>query len=404
MAIYSYKGLDRTGKEVKSTINSDSLASAKNKVKSMGIMLLEIKEQSTSSLKQSSSSFSFGAPISIQDLALMTRQFATLIKARIQIVEALSALMDQTDNPKMRVILSDVKQKVNEGSSLASALAGYPKVFNNVYINMVEAGEASGTLHIVLVRLADFTESQLKLKNRIKGAMIYPVIMIVVSMLMMGIIFAVVIPKITKVFINMKRELPFITKVSIFISDMVINYWLAFIVGGFIGFYMFNKYINTKDGRDKWDRFILKVPKIGMLTTKINVARFCSTLATLLSSGVPILAALKIVKNLVGNVHMQQAVAAAQENIAEGASMAVPLEKSGLFPSMVTHMIKLGEKSGEIEPMLEIIADNYEDQVEAELTGLTATLEPIMIVGMGFAVAFIVFSVVIPMMELNQMR
>lgn len=404
MAIYSYKGLDRTGKEVKSTINSDSLASAKSKIKSMGIMLIDIKEQSSASLKQTSSSLSFGSPISIQDLALMTRQFATLIKARIQIVEALTALMDQTDNQKMRLILSDVRQKVNEGSSLAASLSGYPKVFSNVYINMVEAGEASGTLHVVLVRLADFTESQLKLKNRIKGAMIYPVIMIVVSTLMMGIIFAVVIPKITKVFINMKRELPFITQVSIFISDLVRNYWWAFIIGAVFLYIFLNKYINTKKGRYNWDAFILHVPKLGTLATKINVARFCSTLATLLNSGVPILASLKIVKNLIGNVHMQAAVEAAQENIAEGASMAVPLEKSGLFPTMVTHMIKLGEKSGEIEPMLEIIAENYEDQVEAELTGLTATLEPIMIVGMGIAVAFIVFSVVVPMMELNSMR
>lgn len=404
MAIYTFKGLDRTGKEVKSTVNSDSLASAKHKIKSMGIMLLDIKEQSSASLKKSNASFSFGAPISIQDLSLMTRQFATLIKARIQIVEALTALMDQTDNPKMRVILSEVRQKVNEGSSLAAALSGYPKVFNNVYINMVEAGEASGTLHIVLVRLADFTEAQLKLKNRIKGAMIYPVIMIVVSGIMMGIIFAVVIPKITKIFINMKRELPLMTRISIFISDMVRNYWWAVILGIFAFWYFFKKYINTVDGRKRWDLFVLKVPKLGTLATKINVARFCSTLATLLTSGVPILASLKIVKNLIGNVHMQAAVQAAQENIAEGASMAVPLERSGLFPSMVTHMIKLGEKSGEIEPMLEIIAENYEDQVETELTGLTATLEPIMIVGMGIAVAFIVFSVVVPMMELNKMR
>lgn len=234
--------------------------------------------------------------------------------------------------------------------------------------------------------------------------MIYPVIMIVVSAIMMGIIFAVVIPKITKIFINMKRELPLMTKISIFISDMVRNYWWAIIVGIFAFYYFLNKYINTEEGRKRWDLFILKLPKLGGLATKINVARFCSTLATLLTSGVPILAALKIVKNLIGNVHMQAAVEAAQENIAEGASMAVPLEKSGLFPTMVTHMIKLGEKSGEIEPMLEIIAENYEDQVETELTGLTATLEPIMIVGMGIAVAFIVFSVVIPMMELNQMR
>ncbi|MCP4913136.1 MAG: type II secretion system inner membrane protein GspF [Oligoflexia bacterium] len=399
MAIFAYKGLDKTGKEVKSQITSESEVQAKAKIKSLGIMLLEIKEQKAGS--QKSEGLSFGQSVSIEDLSLMTRQLATLTKAKIQIVESLSALMDQTDNPKLRVILSEVRQKVNEGVSLASALADYPKVFSNVYINMVEAGEQSGTLEVVLLRLADFTEAQSALKSRIKGAITYPLIMVFIGAMMFGLIFTVVIPKITKIFKSMDKAVPLPTQICMWISDFLLNYWWLVIIGSFAAYAMFMKYIRSKKGKVWWDKILLKMPIVGPLVTMVNVSRFCSTLATLLNSGVPILASLDIVKNLIGNVHMQAAVAEAKTNVKEGASLAGPLEKSGLYPSMVVHMVKLGEKSGELEPMLKIVSENYEDQVNNRLNGLTSVLEPIMMVGMGLAVGFVVFSVVIPMMELN---
>jgi general secretion pathway protein F len=402
MAIYAYKGLDKTGKEVKSSINCESLTVAKTKVRSMGIMLIEINEQKSQNKSAGGgSSISFGQAVSIQDLSLMTRQLATLIKAKIQIVEAFSALVDQTDNQKLKIILAEIKQKVNEGSSLAKALADYPKVFDNVYVNMVEAGESSGTLQVVLLRLADFTEAQVKLKNKVKGAMTYPFIMMGVGAMMMGIIFIFVIPKITKIFDTMKKELPLQTQICIWISEFLKSYWWAVIIAVVAGSIFFKKYIASKKGKFKWDKFILKVPVIGELVMMVNVSRFCSTLATLLNSGVPIMAALRIVKNLIGNVHMQNAVEEARVNVSEGASLSAPLARSGLFPTMVTHMMTLGEKSGELEDMLKIISENYEDQVDAKLNGLTSVLEPIMLVGMGIAVAFIIFSVVVPMMELN---
>jgi len=403
MAIFSYKGLDKTGKEVKSIINTESLSQAKAKVKAKGIMLIEIKEQSSDSSKKESA-LSFGGGVNINDLSLMTRQLATLIKAKIQIVEALSALMDQSDNPKLRVILSEVRQKVNEGSSLAGALKEYPKVFNNVYINMVEAGESSGTLEVVLLRLADFTEAQVKLKHKIKGSMTYPVIMVVIGSLMMGIIFIFVIPKITKIFVTMKKELPMQTKICIWISHFLQNYWYMVLLGIFGAIVSFRWWVNTKKGRSIWDHVVLKLPIVSELVTMINVSRFCSTLATLLNSGVPILMAMKIVKNLIANVHMQAAVEQSRVQVQEGASLVGPLISSRLFPSMVTHMIKLGEKSGELEDMLKIVAESYEEQVDSKLSGLTSILEPIMMVGMGLAVAFIVFSVVVPMMELNTIK
>lgn len=403
MAIFSYKGINSSGKEIKATINSEGLNQAKQKLRSQGIMLIEIVEQKADAMKQKNS-INFGGGVNIEDLSLMTRQLATLIKAKIQIVEALSALMDQTDHPKLKIVLSEIRQKVNEGSSLAASLNDYPKIFNNVYVNMVEAGEQSGNLEVVLIRLADFTESQLKLKNKIKGALTYPIIMVVIGTVMFGVIFAVVIPKIAKIFVSMKRELPLMTRISIGISNIVQNYWWLLIIGAFAAFYLLRKFIASPRGQSWWHKTILKLPLVGELVTMINVSRFCSTLATLLNSGVPILTSLTIVKNLIANIHMQKAVEEARSFVQEGASMSVPLIKSQLFPTMMTHMIKLGERSGEIEPMLMIVSENYEDQVNNKLNGLTSTLEPIMMVAMGLGVGFVVFSVVIPMMELNSIQ
>ena len=406
MAIYTYKGLTAKGKEIKDSITAEGLVQAKQRLKSMGVMLIEIEEQKSASAKKTGgSTLSFGKAVTTEELALMTRQLSTLIKAKVQIVEAFSALMEQqTENPRFRVILSEIRQKVNEGSSLAGALGDYPKVFDNVYVNMVEAGEASGTLEVVLLRLAEFTEAQVKLARKIKGSMTYPVIMMSVGTLMIGIIFIFVIPKITKIFVSMNKALPIQTEICIWISNFLTNWWWAVIIGIFLSWQMFKKWKDTESGRSKWDRFLLKAPIVSEIIMMINVSRFCSTLATLLNSGVPILISMNIVKNLIGNVHMQKAVSDSRDAVKEGASLAGPLVKSGLFPAMVTHMVRLGEKSGELEPMLEIVAENYEEQVDSKLSGLTSTLEPIMMVVMGLVVAFVVFSVVVPMMELNSIR
>lgn len=400
MAIYNYKGVNKSGSETKGTINAEGLAAAKTRVRSMGIMLIEINEQSSASVKKSSG-YSFGSAVSISDLSLMTRQLATLLRAKIQVVEAFTALVDQTDNPNLKITLSEIRQKVNEGTSLAKALSDYPKIFDNVYVNMVDAGETSGTLEVVLLKLADFTEGQLKLRNKIKSAMTYPVVMMGAGTLMVGIIFVFVIPKITKIFVSMKKALPLQTQVCIWISNFLISYWWLLIIAGFVGWSAFKKYIATETGRSKFDATVLKLPVISEIVTMINVSRFCSTLATLLQSGVPILVSMKIVSNLISNVHMKKAIEESRTSVSEGASLTGPLIRSELFPPMVTHMIKLGEKSGELEPMLQIVAENYEDQVNTKLSGLTSILEPIMMVMMGVVVAFIIFSVVVPLIDMN---
>ena len=402
MAIFVYRGMDQNGRMVKSSITAESISHAKSKLSLQKIMLTSIREQKSG--VGGGSSISFGGGVNIEGLSLMTRQLATLIRAKVQIVEALGALVDQTEQSRMKIILSEVRQKVNEGSSLAGALAEYPKVFDNVYVNMVEAGEQSGTLEVVLLRLADFTEARMKLKSKIKSALTYPVIMVGVGAVMFGIIFTFVIPKLAKVFIAMKKELPWTTKLCIAMSDFFVNYWYIAIMVLFFSYVSFKKYINTDKGRGWWDGLLLKLPIVGGLVTMINIGRFCSTLATLLNSGVPILTAMNIVKNLVANVHMQKAVEHCSEQVREGAGMSRPLADSGLFPPLVTHMIALGERSGELGSMLKIVSESYEDQVENKLSGLTATLEPLMMVVMGVSVGFIVFSVVTPMMELNSIK
>lgn len=405
MPIYAYKGLDRSGKEVKNTINVESIMAAKQRVKAMGVMLIDIHEQRAQGTSGGGSLLKIGSgSVGVDDLAMMTRQLATLIKAKIQIVEALGALTDQVENATLRLILSDLKQKVNGGASLAKALTDHPKVFNSVYINMVEAGEASGTLEIVLLRLADFTESQVRLKNKIRGAMTYPIIMGVFGFVMMNVIFIFVIPQIAKIFISMKRELPLITQICIWISQFLQSYWWLVIASIIALIFGSRKYVSTMKGQAQWHALQLRLPILGVLVKMINVSRFCSTLGTLLNSGVPILTAMTIVKNLIPNVHMKDAVEKARLSVSEGASITGPLIQSGYFPPLVTHMIRLGERSGELEPMLKIISENYEDQVQSRISGLTSVLEPIMMICLGGAIGFIVFAVVIPMMNLNSVR
>lgn len=402
MPIFQYKGLDKTGKELKHTVTAETIIQAKQKVKTSGIMLISIKEKK--SKENSSLNISFGSKVKVEDLALMTRQLATLVRAKIQIVEALGALQDQVENDHLRVVLSEIKQDVNEGASLAKSMAKHPKVFSNVYSNMIEAGEESGNLEVVLLRLADFTEAQMKLLTKVKGAMMYPIIMMVVGSFLISGIFIFVIPKLAKIFTSMKMDLPLPTKICIGISNFMQTYWWIVLIAIGLLFWFFNKWKASAKGERTWHKVTLNVPIAGHIVKMINVSRFCSTLATLMGSGVPIITSLKIVKNLVPNVHMKDAIENATAAVQEGISMSIPLKDSGQFPTMVTHMITLGERSGELQEMLGIVSENYEDQVDAKINGLTSLLEPIMIVVLGLTVFFIVISVIMPMMQLNQVR
>ena len=404
MPLYTYHAINSSGVQIKGSLNADSIIQAKQKIKSGQMILTKIQEQTSSSSKSFSLLKIFKSRISVEDVSLMTRQLSTLIKAKVQLVDALSALIDQTENEELQIILAQVRQSVNEGSSLAKSLKNHPKIFNHIYINMVDAGEASGRLDVVLLRLADFTEAQVRLRSKLRSAMTYPTLMAVFGFAMFNLIFILVIPRIARIFESTKKELPLQTKICIEISNFLQSYWWLVLITIVISFTLFKKYISTKSGTYQWHKIQMRLPILSGLIKMINVSRFCSTLTTLLNSGVPILASLNIVKNLISNTLMKDAIENARNDVSEGLSMAGALKANGHYPAIVTHMISIGEKTGELGPMLHIISQNYEQQLESKISGLTSILEPIMMVVIGLMTGFIVFSVIAPMMNLNSLN
>jgi len=316
-------------------------------------------------------------------------------------VESLNALLEQTENPKLLIVLADVREKVNEGASLADAMGAHPKVFTDLYVNMVRAGEASGALDVVLRRLTQYTEDAVRLQGKVTAAMVYPVLMTFVGGALVIGLFVFVIPKIKGVFDSFDATLPLITRVVLGTSELLLSWWwlLGILAAG--GVYSFKRWLATEEGRIQFDRFKLTVPIFGRVFRLVAVSRFCRTLTTLLESGVPILTALGITAQVVQNVVLVEAITVASRSIAEGQSLAGPLRQSGEFPPLVTHMIAIGEQTGELEQMLGKIADAYDLQLENLVTGLTALLEPILIVVMGGMVALVAVSILLPMLNLT---
>jgi general secretion pathway protein F len=402
--IYDFKAYTPDGKLQKGIIEADTVKTARAKLKKQGLMVSEMHEKTAAKPNSGGSLPFFGGRVSVPEMSLFTRQLASLVKANIPLVEALSALVDQTENEKLKVTISQVRQDVNEGSSLAKAVGSHPKIFDNIFVNMIEAGESSGTLGLVLLKLADLKEAQMRLRSKVKGAMTYPVIMIAVGVILMLVIFTAVIPKLAKVFESMNKPMPPITQGLIYISDFVITWWFLIFGAMFFAFSMFKKYIGSKAGRPKWDLFKLNAPVMGPLLRMVAVTRFASTMSALLGSGVPILTSMQISKNLVDSVPIADAIGQARENITEGQSIAEPLRRSGQFPPMMIHMISIGEKTGELAEMLKNVASTYEDQINSKVESMTSLIEPIMIVAMGGMVGFIVISVLMPLMDMSNIN
>lgn len=403
--MFEYKALTPDGKSKRDLVEAENAKAARQKVKKLGLMVTEIAERTASNQSAKRSvPFSGGGKVGIRDISLMTRQLASLVKAKIPLVEALNALVDQIENERLKVVVAQVRQDVNEGSSLAKACGAHPKVFDNIYVNMIEAGESSGTLGLVLLRLADLKEAQLRLRGKITSAMMYPSLMMGVASFLMIAIFVGVIPKMAKLFDSMNKPMPPTTKFLLVFSDIVVTYWPIIIVAVFIVIITFRKWTTSASGKPVWDAFKLRVPVIGPLVRMIAVTRFSSTMSTLMASGVPILTCMKIARNLVGSAPIEAAVAAAQENITEGQTIADPLRKSGEFPPMMIHMIAIGEKTGDLPSMLKNVAETYEEQINSRIDGLTGLLEPMMIIGMGGAVGFIVISVMMPLMDITNLN
>ena len=341
--------------------------------------------------------------VKISELAHLTRQMATLLGANIPLVDALGALQDQVENPLLKKSMSQIKEKVMGGQRLADAMKAFPKIYGDLYISMIQAGEASGALELVLQRLADFTESQAKLKSKITSALMYPVIMGLVGTALMLYLLVSVVPKIVSIFEDAKAILPLPTRILMAVSSFAQNYWYFLILIAVVGGFLFKRYINTEAGRLRLDRFSLKMPIFGELFRKVAVSRFSRTLATLLHSGVQLLPSLDIVKNVVGNKVLSQAIETTKLSVKEGESIAEPLRRSGEFPPMVLHMIAVGEKTGALESMLEKVADSYDGEIDTTVGTLTTLLEPLLILVMGGVVSFIVLSILLPILKMSEL-
>jgi general secretion pathway protein F len=406
MAVYNYKGVNAKGKQVRGTLDAESQRALKEALKGKSIYVTEVWEGKKKAESLGAQEVDFkrllAGRVSLSDIAVFTRLVATLLKAGIPLVEALGAMVDQTEKLALREALDDIRKKVREGTSLALAMRDHPKIFDDLYINMVRAGESSGKLDLVLVRLTEFLEAQQALRSKVIAAFVYPAIMSVLGTAIVFFLMTFVVPKVTQLFEGQDKALPLITEILVSVSHLLANWWfiiLPLVVGTAFGFRYWK---NSKEGRPVWDEFVLKVPLFGNLTRMVAIARFSKTLSTLLSSGVPLLTAMDIVKEILGNFTLIKVVEQARDNIREGDSIAGPLKRSGHFPSIVTHMIAVGERSGQLEEMLENVSESYSQQVETRIQALTSLLEPIMIVVMGGVVAFIVFAIMLPILQLNE--
>lgn len=402
MAIFEYKGLDLHGKNTAGIVDADNARVARTKLRKNGIFPIEVAPARQAATGLSKPVLTFSERVTLSETAIMTRQLATLLGAGISLMEALAALTEQVEKAVAKKVWVDVREGVKEGMSLADALGRHPKVFSTLYRQMVRAGEASGTLDRILIRLAGYLESQVRLRNKIFSILTYPVLMLVVSMLILVFLVSFVVPRVTAIFADLKQALPLPTVILLGLSHFLRSYGWFLVILGVIGVIALRRSLRTPEGRERYDRFILKAPLIGKVARMMAISRFTTTLATLLASGVPLLTSLEIVQQVVGNKVLEEAIQNARANIREGESIADPLKRSGLFPALVTHMIAIGEKSGELEGMLQKVSEAYDNEVETAVTGLTSLLAPLMILGMGIIVLFIVLAILLPIFEVSQ--
>ncbi len=414
MPMYAFKGVSASGKSVNGVRDAESPKALRAVLRKDGVSVMSYelsrggKQAKEANAKKGGLSRDvdlggmFGG-VKKTEIAAFTRQMSTLIKSGIPLAEALGALVDQVTNVRFKTPLSEVRTNVNEGMSFADALAKHPKLFDELFVSMVRAGEVAGNLDEVLTRLADFLESSQKLKSKIQGAMIYPIVMLVVGVVIMGVLMVKVIPEITSMFTQQGKTLPWNTRLLIWFSSFIGKNILWLFLGTVIAIVIFLQWKGSKDGKPTWHKFVLGLPVLGQLIRTINVGRFARTLGTMLQAGVPMLRSLDTAKQIMGNVILQRAVEDAKRAVTEGESLAQTLKKSGQFPATMIHMVSVGEKAGQLEQMLERVATTYEGEVDTKLSRFTALLEPLMLVFMGGAVAFIVFSILQPIMDLGNL-
>jgi general secretion pathway protein F len=407
MPVYEYTAFDQQGSKIKGILDAGSLAAARQKLREMQVFPIGITEPAIDGKDEPSQQRTVGSlfqKVGLREVSVMTRQLSTLLGAGLPLVPSLTTLVSQTTHPQLKKTLAQIKEEVNEGNSLTVSLSHFPQVFPLFYINMVRAGEASGTLNLVLERLADFSERQQELKTKIRAALAYPILMFLIGSLVLFFLVTFVVPNITNIFKEMNQTLPTITILLIAVSSFLKSYWwivaIILLVAITLTRYAFTK---TTRGQYLWNRIKLTAPLFGEIHKKMAVARFSRTLGTLLQSGVPLLTAMDIVRNVVDNRLIADDLQTASREVEEGQGLSKSLARNGLFPPIVIEMISVGEHSGNLEPMLYRVADSYEKEVEASVVMMTSLLEPAMILFMGLIVGFIVVSVLLPIFEMNQL-
>ena len=405
MSVFEYRALNAKGKNVKGIIDANSEPHARTKLRSQGkypvsITLSTNKEGNTTSGGHGLSLFRRIKPGEISNI---TRQLATLMGAGIPLVQSLESLIEQTRNPALKRVIAQIKGSVNEGNTLTSALGEHPGLFSSIFINMVRAGEASGSLDIVLERLAEFTEKQEALKAKFQAALVYPVFMAFIGTAILFILITYIVPNITQVFDEMDKALPLPTLFLISLSDFLKSFWWILPILFAISLSAVRFFIRQDFGRSVWDLIKLRTPVTGTVMQKIILARIASTLGSLLDNGVGLMASMQIIQTLVNNVHVANVIDEAMKQIEKGQSMTVALSDSPWFPPMFVQMVAVGEQSGNLESMLKKVSRAYERDVETAIMAMTSLLEPAMIILMGLAVGFVVLSILLPIFEMNQM-
>lgn len=405
MPVFGYRGLSADGRTVAGVVDADSARTARGKLRSLGIFPTDISEEAAAPAEAAPwlRLPALGRRMPAAELSLMTRQLGTLLGAGVPLVEALGALAEQAGRPAARRMLSQVRERVREGASLADALAAHGEIFSDLYVSMVRAGETAGALETVLERLADYSEQQADLIAKVRGALTYPLIMMGLGTAIMAFLVSYVVPQVATIFQQTNQALPATTQLLIALSDFLADDWMLLLIGLLAAAILIALGLSTARGRRWYDRWLLRLPYVGPTVTKIVAARFARTLATLLASGVQVLPALDAVKLVVTNRLLAEAVETSRDSIREGHGMGQTLARSGLFPPMLVEMIRVGERSGELEKMLERAADAYQREVANSLAQMTTLLEPVMTLMMAGVIVFMILAVLMPIFQLNQL-
>ncbi len=410
MPVYQYQGYRSDGGAATGIIDAENVKVARLKLRKEGVYPTDVVEQNQPSVRPQEKGRSASARtngkssvLSATDLSLLTRQFATLLVAGLPLVDALGVLVDQAQKKPIKALLADIREQIRGGKALSVVLESYEKDFSSIYVHMVRAGEASGALDQILFRLAEFLEKQQALRNKVTNAMLYPIIMLVIGTIILFFLITFVVPKITQVFAQQKQALPWPTVALMSVSEFMADYWMVLVGVVIGGLYLIRRFTHTARGRMVADRVILRLPLIGDVARMVSISRLTSTLSTMLASGVQLLDALDVSKRVMNNRVLEETVEGARQNIREGETIADPLKRSGEFPALVTHMIAVGEKSGEMEEMLRRVSQIYDSEVERVIARLTSLMEPIMILVMGAIVLFIVVAILLPIFEMGQM-